>query len=137
MDIKNKFKMHNLKELKIWNKAMGLSVEVYKATEKFPKKETYGLTSQIRRSAVSIPSNIAEGAGRKSIHEFRHFLTISNGSSYELQTQIIISNQLSLLSNEVTEDLLSKIEEIQKMNYSFQKTLVNSKQQQDNIISKN
>jgi len=115
--------MHNIKELKIWNKAIELTVEIYKATEKFPKEETYGLTSQIRRAAVSIPSNISEGAGRNSPNEFRHFLAITNGSSYELQSQLIISNQLNFLANNTTESLLNKIDEIQKMNYSFQKSI--------------
>jgi four helix bundle protein len=117
--------MHNIKELKIWNKAMELTVEIYKATEKFPKEETYGLTSQIRRAAVSIPSNISEGAGRNSKNEFRHFLSIANGSSYELQSQLVISNRLNLLTDETTEILLTKIDEIQNMNYSFQKSLNN------------
>lgn len=115
--------MHNLKELKIWNKAMDLSVEVYRATSKFPKEEIYGLTSQIKRSAISIPSNISEGAGRNSNKEFIHFLGIANGSSYELQTQLIISNKLNLISNETLETLLKPIEEIQKMTYTFQNTL--------------
>lgn len=117
--------MHNLKELKIWNKAIGLSVDVYKATTDFPKEETYGLTAQIRRSAISIPSNISEGAGRNSKNEFVHFLGIANGSSYELQTQLIISNKLSLITNKTLEPLLKEIEEIQKMNYTFQNTLRN------------
>ena len=117
--------MHNIKELKIWNKAMELTVDIYKATEKFPKEETYGLTSQIRRAAVSIPSNISEGAGRNSNNEFRHFLSIANGSSYELQSQLVISNKLNLLTDETAEILLNKIDEIQKMNYSFQKSLNN------------
>lgn len=115
--------MHNLKELKIWHKAMDLSVEVYKATSKFPKEEIYGLTSQIKRSAISIPSNISEGAGRNSNKEFIHFLGIANGSSYELQTQLIISNKLNLISDETLESLLKPIEEIQKMTYTFQNTL--------------
>ena len=117
--------MHNIKELKIWNKAMELTVEIYKATDKFPKEETYGLTSQIRRAAVSIPSNISEGAGRNSKNEFKHFLSIANGSSYELQSQLVISNRLNFLTDEATEILLTKIDEIQKMNYSFQKSLNN------------
>lgn len=119
--------MHNIKELKLWNKAISLTVDVYQATESFPKEETYGLTSQIRRSAVSIPSNISEGAGRNSNHEFRHFLSIANGSSYELQTQIVISNKLNLLTEETTAILLSQVDEIQKMNYSFQKTISNKR----------
>ena len=115
--------MHNLKELKVWQKAMDLSVEVYKATSKFPKEEIYGLTSQIKRSAISIPSNISEGAGRNSNKEFIHFLGIANGSCYELQTQLIISNKLELISNETLDSLLKPIEEIQKMTYTFQNTL--------------
>jgi four helix bundle protein len=118
--------MHNLKELKIWQKAIELSVEVYKATKHFPKEEIYNLTSQAKRSAISIPSNIAEGAGRNSVNEFVHFLGISNGSSYELQTQLIISNRLSLLREEILNPLLTSIDELQKMNYSFQNTLKNS-----------
>ncbi len=115
--------MHNLKELKIWHMVMDLSVEVYKATSKFPKEEIYGLTSQIKRSAISIPSNISEGAGRNSNKEFIHFLGIANGSSYELQTQLIISNKLNLISDETLASLLKPIEEIPKMPYTFQNTL--------------
>lgn len=117
--------MHNLKELKIWNKAILLSVAVYKATTNFPKEEMYGLTSQIRRSAISIPSNVSEGAGRNSKKEFIHFLGIANGSSYELQTQLIISNKLNLITDEILQSLLKEIDEIQKMNYTFQKTINN------------
>ena len=115
--------MHNLKGLKIWNKAIDLTVEVYKATANFPSDERFGLTSQSRRSAVSIPSNIAEGAGRNSNREFSNFLGIVNGSSYELQTQLVISNRLSLLSDDLLSNLLNQIDELQKMNYSLQQTL--------------
>ncbi|MBS1556442.1 MAG: four helix bundle protein [Bacteroidetes bacterium] len=113
--------MHNLKELKIWHKAIELTTEVYRLTAEFPKEEKYGLTSQVRRAAVSIPSNIAEGAGRNSDKEFVHFLGISNGSSYELQTQLIISKNLDLIIN--TENILDQINQIQKMNYSLQQKL--------------
>jgi len=115
--------MHNLKELKIWNKAIDLTVDVYKATAKFPSEEKYGLTSQSRRSAVSIPSNIAEGAGRNSSKEFCNFLGIANGSSYELQTQLVISNKLELLNDDLLDDLLKQIDELQKMNFAFQQML--------------
>ncbi|HVW16178.1 MAG TPA: four helix bundle protein [Mucilaginibacter sp.] len=115
--------MHNLKELKIWNKAIDLTVDVYKATADFPSDERFGLVSQSRRSAVSIPSNIAEGAGRNSKKEFSNFLGIANGSSYELQTQLVISNRLNLLGDEVLNNLLGQIDELQKMNYAFQQTL--------------
>lgn len=115
--------MHKYKDLKIWNKAIDLEVNVYQATVDFPKEEKYGLTSQIRRSAVSIPSNIAEGAGRNHDKEFIQFLAIANGSSYELETQVIVANKLELLSKEVADDLCQQLNEIQKMNYNFQEHL--------------
>jgi four helix bundle protein len=115
--------MHNLKELKIWKKAIDLAVEVYRVSALFPPDEKYGLISQTRRAAVSISSNIAEGAGRNSEKEFKYFLGIANGSSFELQTQLFISNKLSLLSNEDLEKILQQIEELQKMNYGFQNML--------------
>jgi four helix bundle protein len=99
------------------------TVDVYKATASFPADERFGLTSQSRRSAVSIPSNIAEGAGRNSNKEFCNFLGIANGSSYELQTQLVISNRLDLLKDELLNDLLQQIDELQKMNFAFQKKL--------------
>lgn len=114
--------MHNLKELKIWHKAVDLATDVYRLTADFPKEEKYGLISQIRRSAVSISSNIAEGAGRNSEKEFSHFLGISNGSSYELQTQLIISRNLGIVNSEL-ESILDQIDQIQKMNYSLQQKL--------------
>lgn len=115
--------MHNLKELKIWKKAIDLAVEVYRVSALFPPDEKYGLISQTRRAAVSISSNIAEGAGRNSEKEFKYFLGIANRSSFELQTQLFISNKLSLLSNEDLEKILQQIEELQKMNYGFQNML--------------
>ena len=114
--------MHNLKELKVWAKAIELSTDVYQLTADFPKEEKYGLTSQIRRSAVSVPSNIAEGAGRNTNKEFNHFLGISNGSSYELQTQLIISRNLDLIDARV-DHVLDQIDQIQKMIYSWQNKL--------------
>ena len=117
--------MNNLKELKIWNKAIDLSVDVYKATASFPVDERFGLTSQSRRAAVSIPSNIAEGAGRNSPKEFNNFLGIANGSSFELQTQLVLANKLELLNNEVLDKLLNQIDELQKMNHAFQQMLRN------------
>ncbi len=99
-----------------------MATEVYKLTANFPKEEKYGLTSQIRRSAISVPSNIAEGAGRNSDKEFIYFLGVSNGSSYELQTQLVISRNLDLVDARV-DQLLDEIDQIQKMNYSLQKKL--------------
>ncbi len=115
--------MHNLKELKVWNKAIDMATDVYRLTTNFPKEEKYGLTSQIRRSAVSVPSNIAEGAGRNTNKEFNHFLGISNGSAYELQTQLIISKDLDLVDSRV-EQVLDQIDQIQKMIYSLQNKLI-------------
>lgn len=117
--------MHNLKELKIWNKAIDLSVDVYNATANFPSDKRFGLTSQSRRAAVSISSNIAERGGRNSKKEFGNFLGIANGSLYELQTQLIISNKLNLLNDDLLGGLLKQIDELQKMNFAFQKTLLN------------
>lgn len=111
--------MHNLKEFKIWHKAMELTTEVYRLTSNFPKEEMYGLTSQIRSAAVSIPSNIAEGAGRNSNKEFVQFLAISNGSSYELQTQLLLSKNFNLIQEDLT-SILDQIDQIQKMNYALQ-----------------
>lgn len=119
--------MHKLNELKIWHKSIELATEVYRATANFPKEETYGQTSQIRRSAVSIPSNIAEGAGRNTNNDFKHFLAIANGSSYELQTQLIIAQELSLMSLDVGNNLLKHLDDLQKMNYRLQQSLVNTK----------
>lgn len=115
--------MHNLKELVIWNKSMELATSVYNLTANYPDDERYGLTSQIRRSAVSVPSNIAEGAGRESNKDFARFLSIANGSSYELQTQLLLSQQLELADESAVTPLLDLINEIQKMNYNFQKKL--------------
>lgn len=88
----------------------------------FPKHERYGLTSQIRRSGVSIASNIAEGAGRNTNGEFIHFSGIANGSAYELQTQVIIAHRLKLL-NENVDLALDKIDEVQKMRYRLKQSL--------------
>jgi four helix bundle protein len=114
---------HNVKELKIWQKSIDLVVDVYKLTAAFPTEEKYGLISQVRKAAVSIPSNIAEGAGRNTDKDFSNFLGISNGSSYEVMTQLIVSQRLNLVSEEEVQPILNKLDEVQKMTYAFQKTL--------------
>ncbi len=108
--------MHNIKELKIWKKGVDLTVKIYEVSARFPPDERFGLISQIRRCAVSIPSNISEGAGRNSKGEFAQFLGISNGSSYELQTQMVIAERLGFVDSAICEDVLDNIAEIQKMN---------------------
>jgi len=111
--------MHNFQNLKIWQKAMDIAEKTYLISSEFPKEEKYGLTSQIRRSAISIPSNIAEGAGRNTDGEFRNFLGIASGSSNELFTQLVLSYRLNLISEEKIQSLIEDLIEVQKMNYTF------------------
>lgn len=118
------FKMHNKDELKILNKAMDLAESIYLITSKFPSNEIYDLTSQMRRCAVSIPSNIAEGAGRNSNNEFIRFLAFANGSSYELDIQLKLCERLVFISDEDLKDIFNNINEIQKMNYKLQEFLL-------------
>ncbi len=115
--------MHKLNDLIIWKKSMNLATVVYTITDKFPKDEKYGIVSQMRRSAVSIASNIAEGAGRESKKEFLHFLSIASGSSYELETQLYISEDLEYINNDKLTEAKDLLEEIQKMNYVLRKKL--------------
>ncbi len=115
--------MHKVENLKIWKKAIELAKSTYLLASKLPSEEKYGLVSQIKRCSVSIPSNIAEGAGRNSQKEFKQFLSIANGSAYELQTQLILVMELNLIKKEKVKPVIDVCVEIQKMNYSFQKTL--------------
>ncbi len=87
-------KKHNFREIKIWQEALVMVKEVYEFSSKLPKEEKFGITSQINRSAVSIPSNIAEGSGRTTNKEFVRFLEIAISSSYELETQLILANEI-------------------------------------------
>ncbi|MGY3054988.1 four helix bundle protein [Pedobacter sp. UYEF25] len=116
--------MHNFKELKVWQKAIDLTVEIYKAMAILPADERFSLISQMKRCAVSISSNLAEGSGRGSAPQFKHFLTISQGSAFELETQLIISNRLKLLNDELTLSLIDRVTEIQKMIYSLERKLM-------------
>lgn len=105
----------NYRDLIAWQRAMELVEKVYKATREFPKEEVYALTSQMRRAAVSIPSNIAEGEGRRSGNEFSHFLSIAYGSLRELETQILIAQRLSYLDDEQVQTLFSMTEEVGRL----------------------
>jgi four helix bundle protein len=102
--------MNNHKDLEVWKKSIGLVNEIYLITKSYPKEELFGITNQIRRAAVSIPSNIAEGAARNHKNEFKQFLYIALGSLSELETQIIISHQITFLSdnqfNNLNENLI-------------------------------
>jgi len=94
------------RDLVAWQKAMDLVTEVYRITTSFPKEEMYGLTSQMRRAAVSVPSNIAEGQGRRGVAEFRHFLRQAIGSLMEIETQVMIAQRLGYLGLETTGQIL-------------------------------
>ena len=115
--------MHNFKNLSVWQRSIDLTTEIYSITRCFPPDEKYGLTSQIRRAAVSVPSNIAEGAGRKSNKEFKHFLSISTGSIFELETQIIVAHRLNLIDELLMKKISLMISEIQKMLYGLEKSI--------------
>lgn len=117
--------MNNYRELIVWQKSMKLVTDIYHITSKFPVSEQFGLTSQIRRSAISIPSNIAEGFGRNTKNEFIRFLKISLGSLFELQTQLEISNNLNFLSPHLFEELEKNTIEIEKMLKALIKSLKN------------
>jgi four helix bundle protein len=115
--------MHRFKELKVWQKSVDLAVDIYKVTKNFPSEEKYGITSQMRRCGVSIPSNIAEGAGRNTNGEFIHFLGIAEGSANELETQAIISERLAFLTKEDLAKVEDSVNEIKNMLFSFKKSL--------------
>jgi four helix bundle protein len=108
----NDFKRHNFKKLKIWQMSMELSKTIFE----------FGLITQMQRCSVSMPSNIAEGSSRTN-KSFSHFLDISLGSSFELQTQLLIANAYNFISDEITKNVESKIEEFQKATMTFQNTL--------------
>lgn len=104
--------IHSYRDLIVWQKSMSLVVKIYELTEKFPKSEIYGLTSQIRRAAVSVPSNISEGRRRSSRKDFRNFLVIAYGSGSELETQIEIAKRLKFVTDSdcgEVDGLLSKV----------------------------
>lgn len=113
------------KKLLIWQKAMNLTVEIYKLTDKLPAEEKYGLISQMRRSSVSIPSNIAEGYGRYSDPELSHFLRIARGSLYELVTQVALCKMLGFIEAKDEEKVDSNASEIDRMTISFIKKIEN------------
>lgn len=107
--------MHNFKELIVWQKAIDLVVEVYQSTKAFPQSERFNLISQMQRAATSIPLNIAEGCGRHTSPAFKQFLSHSLGSSFELETQIIVSQKLGFLDEVKANELLGPLASIQRM----------------------
>jgi len=107
--------VQSYRDLAVWKKSMAFVLDIYRDTQTFPKIETYGLTSQLRRAAVSVPSNIAEGQARRSTGEFKQFLGNARGSLTEVETQILISRDLGYLENQVSEKLLDATAEIGRM----------------------
>ena len=116
--------MHNYKDLKVWREAIQLTQSIYLISADFPSEERFGLTSQMRRASVSVPSNISEGAGRNSQGEFKQFLGIANGSLCELETQLILAERLSFINeNKQLGELFDKIDHIQKMIFKLKDSL--------------
>jgi four helix bundle protein len=114
----------SFKELTVWQEAMNLVEMVYQQTINLPKTEMYGLTSQIRRAAVSIPANIAEGNGRRSRKEYLQFLSIANGSIMELETHILILERLKLITSEISEQLQKQLNSVGRLLSALRKSLV-------------
>lgn len=114
---------HKFKELHIWRRSRLFCSEIYNITSKFPDSEKFGLTNQLRRASVSIPSNIVEGSSRKSKKDFSRFLQISIGSAYEIETQLMIALDLKFISEDDLRPILLELEEIIKMISKFKSTL--------------
>lgn len=120
--VMSEFKRHNFKKLKIWLMVMELAKEIFKLSFSFPSSEKFGLANQMNRCAVSMASNIAEGSSRTN-KSFRHFLDISLGSSFELQTQLLLATSQNYVADDLSQHIENKIEEFQKATMSFQNTL--------------
>ena len=110
-------------DLKVWQRAIDLTVCIYRLTQSFPKEETYGLISQLRRASVSVASNIAEGRGRLNTGEFRQFLGVALGSIFEVKTQLIVARRLEMAKPVAIDEATSLSEEVSKMLTSFIQTL--------------
>ena len=115
--------VRNYQELIVWQKAMSLVEAVYRLSKGFPREELYGLTNQVRRAAVSIPSNIAEGQARQSTAEFKNFLSIAQGSRAEVETQLMIAVRLGYLTQQEAEPSLQLAEEIKRMIHALRNKL--------------
>jgi four helix bundle protein len=116
-------KSRSYKDLEVWKLSIELVKEIYQITEKFPPSEIYGLTNQMRRAAVSIPSNIAEGQERNSVKEFRQFLAIALGSVAEIETQLIIAKEIDYLTEAEVEPFMAIIDRLRKMTRGLIKSI--------------
>jgi len=125
--------LKNFKELKVWQKAYQLCLDLYSITKIFPNEEKYGLSSQMRRASISIPANIAEGYGRRTIPDYVRCLYIAYGSTCELETQILLSADLNYLNEADQNILLEKTKEVERMLMALIKSLENKKQPSRNL----
>jgi four helix bundle protein len=119
--------INSFRDLTVWQKSIHLATQVCRFTQKFPREETFGLASQMRRSAVSIPSNIAEGHGRLGPKEYRQFLSVARGSNFELQTQFEIARSLGYGDPKLLGELEALSHEIGKMIYAITQKLTNAR----------
>jgi len=115
--------MHRFKDLEIWKRSRIFCSNIYSITSTFPNDERFGLTNQLRRASISIPSNIAEGCSRNTNKDFSRFLEIAIGSAYEIETQLLIASDLGFINQENLESLSTSLEEIIKMTSKFRSTL--------------
>ncbi len=116
---------HSFRDLVVWQRAMQLTVAIYRLTREFPHEEMYGLTSQIRRAAVSVPSNIAEGHGRLNTGEYRQFLGVARGSNFEVQTQLEIARALAFGNSKLLDEAEGLSHEVGKMLYATLESIKN------------
>ena len=123
MNMENKLKIIKFTDLYAWQEGHKLVMEIYKVTKEFPKEEMYGLSNQMRRSAVSVASNIAEGKTRQSINEYVNFLYIALSSASELETQVIISKELEYIDKKIEAEILESIDHISRMTRNLIKSL--------------
>jgi four helix bundle protein len=129
--------VRTFRDLKVWQKSVELVEVIYLHTKNFPKEELYGLTSQMRRASISIPSNIAEGSSRESTKEFVRFLNIAKGSLMELQTQVIIANRLGMLSENNYKFIIENAEEISRIINGLKKSLILRMNEEEREAQKN
>ena len=117
--MEGKLAVRSFRDLVVWQKALDLAIRIYGMTRSFPREEIYGLTSQIRRAAISVPSNIAEGQGRLTSGEFRQFLGIARGSNFELQTQLEVARALGMGEAALIDEAEALSHEVGKMIYAM------------------
>ncbi len=120
--------MQDVKELRVWQRGIELCKAVYEATDTFPRSEIHGLTGQMRRAAVAIPSNVAEGRGRGTRRDYRQFVVIARGSACELETQTIVARELGFLSEGASGELLTSVRKVARMLNGLARALGSAKE---------